>query len=627
MAMFRREFKNKLTEALEGKFTIVQFLEHPDFQVTVRNDPKALHDWVFSPDPEPKARHTKSPHVHLRLHTLLDWALSARHNPPNDFRLNHMAALYLSSPSRCFWEFLMAIKIKGEVYSFETLLNFVNEKFATIAALAGNFQLILESWLRCGRDCRWIDEASRKNLEMRAIFHITVFPFQVLLCHLLCDFSELFSDLRETLAGIARAAAAATFAATPRTEVEIARWRPPLRPALNWQRTQIPKPVHECGGSQLSRRAHGYEERREARRRRLPTTGRADRDSEYHRKRAYFLLLVLQTALREDPGIAKDAQVAEVIEPLLMCGVYGDGQSLASKTAFGVLKVLVYGTCVVEGEEDADGVGPIDDGRIRALIDQYAADFEFSDRLTGQMIGAFPLFWNHRYPGLDRKYQYDRVDVKIYDQTGMNEIATRAIVREPGETPLEHYGSWLLDDPAVSDELNTEIRRILLFHNRLGKVGRFLGTVPEEGWLEYQENLLRHDTVFFEFIRTKFKYGSETMDLSQAIRAFPYNTSDPEKDASVPRVALNGNILWLLVFLVKGELFYDINGITDLGRKVAASPADLLTFGTVVLPWAELVENFDAMTVLDAGDRVTTGSLRGSQIKYWTSSPPPADSS
>jgi hypothetical protein len=232
------------------------------------------------------------------------------------------------------------------------------------------------------------------------------------------------------------------------------------------------------------------------------------------------------------------------------------------------------------------------------------------------MIAAFPLFWNHRYPTAPQRYA--PFTVKLYQADGVTVLEEVPILPLDGETPLERFAPWLLDEPAVSDEFNTEIRRVLKFLDQQGTKIRGLSQSPPPAWCEYQREVFSHDCVFFEVLRRPFQYGNETITLSQALKAFPIgqDTELPGGWKDVPRAALNGNVLWIIDWLIHADLFLDINGVTDLGKEVKLESPEKVAWR--VLPRAELLKDFDAGTYVrpDSLTQTTTN-------KYTQSSPPP----
>jgi hypothetical protein len=383
----------------------------------------------------------------------------------------------------------------------------------------------------------------------------------------------------------------------------------PAQPLLNWQKQEIPIPSfarfsaipanHESPEfkSRLAERqkAVSYE-----------TNRCTEVDVESAAFSAYLFLLALQLALKDEPEIGNLSHDLSIVKFLLMCGIYSDPVSMISKLAFRILKWIIYGYMptndIDEPKENIEVLGVYGDLRFMDLIQEFAQDFVFSDEITPQMVNAFPLFWNFRYPGLGRKEYFASQQIEIYGEDGKIVVDRMTIERKNGETPLEHFGRYLLDEPQLSDLFNMEIRDVLEFLDKWGKEKiRYPQQRPrgERDWILYTRKVTDFDLIYFEFLRTKFVYGGKNGNMVMALDAL--SLIDPEfwRLKKKPPPALNGNVLWLLEFMVQSEFFNELNGPSELAK--IAPKIDEMLFATAVLPTAIWIQDFDTNTTIIEG--------------------------
>jgi hypothetical protein len=222
------------------------------------------------------------------------------------------------------------------------------------------------------------------------------------------------------------------------------------------------------------------------------------------------------------------------------------------------------------------------------LIDDYARDFAFSLDFTTQMMSAFPIFWNHRYPELFdpdvglctyEPIQFSWIAIDGNDDT---EVPPVVIPRPTGLTPLELYGQFLVYEPPIRDALNIQVLRILAL--LADEIEQLADTNPVTGkqfladdlvdmtsaqFREYQERPTRIALILLEFLRTKFKfrdaeYSGEpnakpalVTDLSIIDRALPLiPTHELFGETDIRhRVVLNGAIVAFAEFICQRKVF------------------------------------------------------------------------
>jgi hypothetical protein len=310
-------------------------------------------------------------------------------------------------------------------------------------------------------------------------------PYQQIVCHLVVDFANVLSlwdgmSPTDFLIRILRKAAAFVFAVrealkhdTP-TPTPTPSARPEVAPGfgeqpLNWTvGTRVPlrrgrkcdSPTYSLEHStpdyeELFRRHRAYVTEGESREP-IPSSGTV-RELQRH---AYVLLNSIHVMLGETSELIDWLKNDDVIRLLLTCGVYADSASMVASQAFRLLYHALY------VEEDADPIKPdfnISQER-RAIVEEFAGAFYFSNDITEQMIAAFPIFWEHHYESLDTKGTYE--DVFVPAAWGCPEFTVH---RPVGCTPLQYYGYCLLDEPPVSDILNRYIMDLLVHLNEKRK--------------------------------------------------------------------------------------------------------------------------------------------------------------
>jgi hypothetical protein len=300
---------------------------------------------------------------------------------------------------------------------------------------------------------------------------------------------------------------------------------------------------------------------------------------------AYLLVSAVAAITLEAPDTF--VHLRDALEPLLICGIYSDATSMVPNIAFRLLTMLLYG---VEGEQEVTPLLP--DPAVLKIVDEYAQDFTFSDEISPQMVSAFPVFWNHRYPDLDDEKDYPQVKVMLValPKSGMQD-KPYWITRGRGMTPLERYGRCLLDEPPMSDAFNSAIRHVLerwaKYADEIRRLEEEEPADPREN-MEYQRKVVEVDRVFFEFFRTRIVYGGVEGDMRLVLKALPLDPMDdyyqkgklPEKrppptfrlktpelkplarGQKPNRAALNGNPRWLASFWAKSNIFCVSQGLT-----------------------------------------------------------------
>jgi hypothetical protein len=203
------------------------------------------------------------------------------------------------------------------------------------------------------------------------------------------------------------------------------------------------------------------------------------------------------------------------------------------------------------------------------LIQEYGQDFMFDRPLTSQMVAAFSIFWNVLYPDLtpegiqrDSKappYCLTQLTVPIHQNT-KQWISPQ---RQPGMTPLEFIGHYILFNPAHLDSLNHTILAILnLYENECNEIRK----------TQSEEKLLEKEILIADFLRTEFWFGGKKTDMKAMQWAVPLPPTDEcyrSKVEEKRRAVLNGALIEFLVFMVENDFFTDEFGLNPLFEVLA----------------------------------------------------------
>jgi hypothetical protein len=262
----------------------------------------------------------------------------------------------------------------------------------------------------------------------------------------------------------------------------------------------------------------------------------------------YLLPNAIQSARADSSGIQNLLADKEVVELLLVCGVFCDPVSMVSSQAFRLVQLA-----------GAD---------FRDESDKFADAFTFCDPPVPQMIAAVPVFWRHRYPGETRTITVGDREVDM-----------------SGWTPLERFNHCLLDEPAWSDALNFQIMKIL---------------VDEEGRInalrKKNTDVFDGDAMFLRFLSRKFQarrplpphvaYGMEAKadnvvndaDMSFASHLLGALPSDQVliEHCQKSHVPLNGHLYMFIRFWQKSSMFRtegDDNEMSDVAPKLSDGAA------------------------------------------------------
>jgi hypothetical protein len=292
-------------------------------------------------------------------------------------------------------------------------------------------------------------------------------------------------------------------------------------------------------------------------------------DCREHHLHAYLLLTAIPGIdaeigdvygrLRPPVSASRPGQSSVPMELLLICGIYSDPQSLVAARAFKMLEIIVYGRLAAPDLElDSIYFEP----EVQRILDDYAQDFRFSWNPTAQMLAAFPLFWNHRYPDLydeqlRKRFTYAPIELRWRTPDGSAGRATSQYPRGPGLTPLELYGQFLLYEPPIFGSLNRQILRILemVVDDAVSLANPAppldLDSISPEEYIEYQKKPTERALILLEFLRTRFLYSglagkSIETDMKILKRVIPLVPTDDyyrSRRAKGHRAVVHGAIL------------------------------------------------------------------------------------
>jgi hypothetical protein len=275
-----------------------------------------------------------------------------------------------------------------------------------------------------------------------------------------------------------------------------------------------------------------------------------------------------------------------ILELLLAVGIYSDHTSLAAAAAFRLIRLIAFGfeSFAKEGRDESGAHddndmgldGPIEstprsgEEAFERIVRAYAPDFLFAEPVTPQMLAAFRIFWNYRYPDLTDDSARQTLEVPLIDHTHRESpTVTWTWPEVTGRTPLEYLGHYVLYEPAVLDSFNRDVL-LQLFHyeeecNKVRK--KPINSSVDEQRFEYQRQLFEKEIVILDFFRTSFSFGDDHTDMTAMNWVVPLPPTDEYyvKVAQERRRAiLNGIIVEFLLLVTEGELFSDFEGINQL---------------------------------------------------------------
>jgi hypothetical protein len=666
-------YKSTLTDLLEqnGSVSLFDVLKHPKLSDTARNEAIQLVDYLANPDLEVPGQ--------TRLCTLMDWALSDTRNkalgpllqPYQRFQINHNASVLLSSPSRRLWMKLLEAKDQA-MSPFHKLISFIpsgnrRNPHAVDCRFAGNFQRVFANFLRSSDSwIQWINKDQFEHIVQFALKNINCMAYQQLLVLIVMDFSSPYcklmgggnEKLRDYIRLIVSETATQvhlvhqccielTTAELNQSLIQVRHdairrcpdnsWNRPI----NWKGENIPPWRFSKIQPSQNRTSNRFTENSFLEMERLLgelnvtftqselPSDRADIDQllEDGKISAYLLLLTVMNCLTEQLALAdliRDDM--DIVRLVLLSGVFADPHSIVSVEAFRIVRVLV------EGLRDFDNpekyvIQPIAaDSGIYSVIDEFAGFFEFGLCLTPQMVAAFPLFFGHHYENLRSDQPPGPVVIPLDQPSEDSGIPVTAqpepfrYVHPNGLTPLEFYAHFLLDDPAVSDQLCQAILQVLqMLEKRANEIRKYQ---DGKNFYEYQREVIRAYLPIFDFLRSCQPHGLPKLDetqLTETKRAL-YNTIHSDMrlvGVYIPpflpgqhsrrvesRAILNGGIVAFAVWWLNIELFWLDERFGSLSfcttGDFVAIPE---TLSRQILGHNFLVKDFEENVIMGAGKR------------------------
>lgn len=581
----RREFKNELTDEITRKPNIdmVTVLCHKELSAAVRNEATVLLNYLSSPDPENKP--------HTRMHTLVEWALTKTHNTKEIddkykiYQINRNAASILSSPSKKIMNLLLEDTSR---YVFRVVRNFINTEEADDCIFAGHFQRIFECLTRSNHEWlvdSFIDDgfAIIEFIEKIAA-KADIMAYQNILSNVALDLHNVLIvadfTLRDYIIMLLKEAAKFVFV------IEAAKYdpycsifsghnqsfstlgrntiqkRPVREQPINWKGNPMAKPSYIIDYS-----AESYIERTELYNQRLAEHRKfvgfdesfLTMDKGKAKAKAYFILNAVYRMVVENYDTVDVIKDQTIVKLLVCCGVYSDHLSMIAPQAFKIYDVVVYGC------EGVEGIGHVP--WLNDIASEFAPVIEFTEDVTPQMVAAFTAFWNHRFENcaIDGD-EYEPVEIEYQDIAENVSDVNRMLpkqhdksyvhVRSKGKTPMELYTHFLLDEPPLSDALNCRIMKILETYKQEGDKLRY-GEITE--WYDYQKEVIKHDLIFFDIMRSKFIYNGKYCDMSSIVDEYaksPFIYEAWTKDRRYHAV-LNGHKRMLVSYIMDahfGEL-------------------------------------------------------------------------
>jgi hypothetical protein len=477
----------------------------------------------------------------------------------------------LAAPTPRIWSV-----IRADESVFDLLLNFPRSRTGLNAKFVGHFTRILARFLAESDGWISIHKSAIVAIVLFAIDHIDVLAYRSLLCEIMTEcqpqldlieypISTLVTDvlkvaaaylLPETIPKYDPASLDRDSLVPPQRErvklwadrlgtksrAQVAIKEPPeLVPVPPWaghaDGADRTVEVSERGGN-----VHGREDRHQRRKDLAGGSRASEKDADL---KAFLFLSALRHALSENGSIWKIVQSAarefEVIQLLLICGIYARPSSMSANIAFGLLKAALYGSpetekLAVGANEEVDPLPMRRTAELLALIDSYAQDFEFRVWPTAQMRDALPLFWEHRYPHI-RSVGRGPVMCPLGTEDDPDDVELAL----DGMTPLELYGRYLLDDPPLSERLCVHLQDVLFLYDRESQILRTSDAATERAVLE-------QDSRFLGLMVTPLLLGERVARMN----------SLPDVIARVPprmdcRTALSGWALWFAAFSAKTE--------------------------------------------------------------------------
>jgi hypothetical protein len=343
--------------------------------------------------------------------------------------------------------------------------------------------------------------------------------------------------------------------------------------------------------------------------------------------RVYLLLSAIQSMVTENPEIVMLLQNFGAVqdrpppvEYLLFIGICADESSMVATAAFKLVRVIAYGvepdgwevTTFHPDEQSPkveDGPPPmLTNEAFIQIVKRYAPGFLYSYPPTSQMVVAFPIFWNIRYPDLTSELGatdvgYPPLEYHLLVPAGCEPGPDDVwrYQRPPGLTPLELYGHLLLFDPPAREALNRGILGILNWYEMACRPIRRSDADPDfetttEKYYMYQRAVLEKDVVFLDFLRTKFYYNEEepSADMRVVAKSFPL---DPTHDffyrcetTTKYRVPLNGAIAAFTDLWTNAGFFEFPSDRSPMCDEEAASVPDL---ALQVTNYLRLTRDFD----------------------------------
>jgi hypothetical protein len=454
----------------------------------------------------------------------------------------------------------------------------------------GQFQRMFARFLRASSAwSQWISREQFQSILTFALGHPEVLGYEMLLQSLISDFPdavcafldiprvELFGQFGRLAACHARAMRE-TVAAAP-LNIEFEHFENPWARPLNWKEMPVPWSRHVFAANatcaavreKIDAKLGPFE----------PFVD--DGGEEEGEARAYLLLTAMAIIISESPIAVIDFRSVNghldlrAIEPLLVCGVVGGGRSMVSVQAFRLLD------WIVNGISDTEVASIADEPIVHAIVADFAECFRFSIDVTPQMVAAFPLFCGHRYADLGRG-EHAAVAVEL---AGGRQFERATVT---GTTPLEFYGSFLCDEPPLSDGFS---RAILSAAARIAQNGERLRDSENVKMLEadpaeYQRMVIEADLPFHDFIQAKWDGGEANM--RELVKYFPSPSALQLPKIDTARVHMNRFVVELARLWAKRNPFRLVNGKILPGIEELALPDDLVAQITDYVEMMEALE-------------------------------------
>jgi hypothetical protein len=520
--------------------------------------------------------------------------------------LRHNAAAIFSLPTRKLWQAIE--ESTDDPHIFTVLLSFICGRQALHPIFSGHFERIFEMFLFAGTD--WIQtrrHALRKVIDF-AIGHIDVMAYQHLLFRLCGDFERILRDevcypISEIVCNILKSAARqcsifgfpdhppqdpcanqqrrmnnylarCPFLCVTGSPLCITRDKPV--PSPGWLSTAKDPTIAFAARTDDARRKANYEKR-------FHPFGpvRGESDKRFAELRVYLLISSIWNIATQNLNVWAILQDPEHnyinIQYLLMCGIYSPPRSIIANIAFKVLKVLYWGS----DHTQFDVPSLVGNSDFERILDEYAADFEFSPHPTPQMRAAFPLFWNQRYREFRSVDRPDTVEVKLMSDRDAERPSVRYTLTFPGMSPLELYTRFLLDDPPLSDSFSFDIFSVIEQHvQRTNPYRKLPDHIDREEYLARQKTVVDRDAPIFNMLRTKFMADMQMFDMKALLRFIATDVNCPTNEEVAKHIdsrwrqATNGWAAHLAVSLIDGEVFQFDDSMCGNMPEIASWPDD-----------------------------------------------------